>query len=124
MKKNYIIGICCSIFGFALGSIVFAPNVKYKTMVENAREECIEYNREYNKNYNTFITNYFATGGEFYKVAASILQNDFPYIMAINKSLNIDCREYDENGEVVMIKGKNGDLSPMEELPNEIRIMK
>ncbi len=124
MKKNIIFGIFGLAIGLAIGAMVFGSNVKYKNMVKNARLECIKYNKEYNEIYDAIFKNYFMDGGERYKLAALILQNDFPFIMAINKALDIDCREYDENGEVIMAEQKNGEQQPMEHLPNELRIMK
>ncbi len=122
-KKHILLGICGAFVGFILGAIIFGSNVKYKKMVKEARLECIKYNNYYNEIYDAAARNYFVTGNQIDKYTVSIIQHDFPYLMAINKALHIDCRDYDEDGEVIMIKNENGELNPMEKLPDELKII-
>jgi len=123
-KKSIIIGACGLVIGFAIGAIVFGASIKYKHMIEITRNECIEFNKDHNKVYDAIVRNYIIYGGEKYRLAASILQNDFSHIIAINKALGIDCYDYNENGEVIMVEHENGELHPVEKLPEELRIIK
>lgn len=123
-KKTIMAASCSLLIGFAIGTLIFGSNIKYKHMVEDARNKCIEYNKQYNEIFNVVTKNYISYGYEEYELAGSILQHDLPYIMAINKALYIDCRIYDESGDVVMYEQKNGERHPGEMLPDELRIIK
>ena len=57
-----------------------------------------------------------------FESAAICLQELTPEIVSINKSLKIDCKRYDDNGEPVMLKDNYGILSPCEIIPDELRI--
>lgn len=89
-------------------------------MVDKARVECIEYNKKHNEIFQIVAKNYILYEDEKCGVAASAMQETLPLAMSICKALEIDCRMYDENGDVKM--SETG--YPFEGLPDELRIMR
>lgn len=95
---------------------------KQEKEIDNARLKVIELNQKYNKLYQAIMSQYMA-GNSDYEAAGMCLQMLTKEIIAVNKALKIDCKQYDENGEAIMVEGKNG-LSPIEIIPNELKIEK
>lgn len=83
----------------------------------------IEFNKAYNKIYNNL--GYLAIGqsNDYAKVAIQVLQQLAPGLIKLNKSLKLDCTQY-QNGAPVSIQDEKGMSSPLETLPEEIRITK
>lgn len=88
--------------------------------IDNTRWEVINLNRKYNKLYHALMSIYITNGNQDVKVAIECMQEMMPEIMAVNKSLHIDCKKY-ENGEIVKVEGEDGS-SPIEILPDELKI--
>lgn len=88
--------------------------------VDDARRECIQLNQEYNRLYQKAMLEYMS-GNTQWGLAAGCLQEIMPELLNVNKALGIDCTQYDENGEPVMMEHPNGERHPVEIIPDEIR---
>lgn len=128
MKRFY----CPFIYAFLLSAFLLifnacstSPEISDNQItVDKARRECIELNREFNQLYQVIMLNYAIKGDPDFESAAICLQKLMPKIMSVNKSLQIDCINYDEDGEPIMVKHEDGNLYPGESLPNELKIEK
>lgn len=118
----FIIGVCV---GGIIISAVDANKVKNneQAIIDNGRMSMIEFNKEYNKLYNDL--GYLAIGknNDFAKVTMNVLLKLTPKLIEVNKSLKLDCTEY-QNGAPVSIQDENGRSTPLEKLPEEIKILK
>lgn len=85
--------------------------------VDDARRECIQLNQEYNRLYQKAMLEYLS-GNTQWDLAAGCLQEIMSELLNVNKALGIDCAQYDENGEPVMMMDANGERHPVEIIPN------
>lgn len=92
-------------------------------IIDNARIEVINLNKKYNRRYQLVYLEYFKWN-KAYESAAICLQELLTEIIAVNKSLKIDCKQYNANGEPSMVEDADGSRSPIEGLPDELRIDK
>ena len=90
-------------------------------IIKNAREEVIKLDQKYNQLYQVVMMEYMR-GDSRYESAALCLQEITKELMSVNKALKIDCKQYNENGEPTMLQDKDGSLSPIEIIPNELKI--
>lgn len=90
-------------------------------IVDDSRSAVIELNQRYNELYQVVMKEYLRGNAE-YEAAGVCLQALTKEIMAVNKALHIDCKMYGENGSPQMVEDKYGNLSPIEILPNELKI--
>lgn len=123
MKKIFLIlGFVLSfVLGYAVKPSHSEELKDMKSTVDKARTASVELNRQFNEMYNKF--GYAAlNNNKFGGVGLQIMQVLSPNIMSVNKALGLDCKKYDENGKPVMVKEKTGETSPIEILPEEIRI--
>lgn len=123
MKKNVIKYVGLLILGFVLG-VVVAGLLTQKTqkVLDNSRYAMIEFNKEYNRLYNQIGYYAIAENNENAKVIFGVLQELGPELFDLNRSLKLDCKEYQENGKPLMSRDDNGVESPVEKLPEEVRI--
>ena len=123
MKKNVIKYVGLLILGFVLG-VVVAGLLTQKTqkVLDNSRYAMIEFNKEYNRLYNQIGYYAIAENNENAKVIFGVLQELGPELFDLNRSLKLDCKEYQENGKTLMSRDDNGVESPVEKLPEEVRI--
>ena len=123
MKKNVIKYVGLLILGFVLG-VVVAGLLTQKTqkVLDNSRYAMIEFNKEYNRLYNQIGYYAIAENNENAKVIFGVLQELGPELFDLNRSLKLDCKEYQENGKPLMSRDNNGVESPVEKLPEEVRI--
>ena len=92
-------------------------------IIENAREEVIKLDQKYNQLYQVVMMEYMS-GDSRYESAAVCLQELTKELLSVNKALKIDCKKYNDNGEPTMLQDKDGSLSPIEIIPNELKIEK
>lgn len=92
-----------------------------ETIIKDARMAVIELNQKYNKLYQVVMEGYMG-GNEEFEAAGICLQSLTMEIINVNKALHIDCKKYGKNGEPQMIEDKNGKLSPIEIIPDELKI--
>lgn len=129
MKQKILHSIAFFIIGVCVGGIIIsavdANKVKNneQAIIDNGRMSMIEFNKEYNKLYNDL--GYLAIGenNDFAKVTMNVLLKLTPKLIEVNKSLKLDCTDY-QNGAPVSIQDKNGRSTPLEKLPEEIKILK
>jgi hypothetical protein len=129
MKQKILHSIAFFIIGVCVGGIIIsavdANKVKNneQAIIDNGRMSMIEFNKEYNKLYNDL--GYLAIGenNDYAKVTMNVLLKLTPKLIAINKSLKLDCTDY-QNGAPVSIQDENGKSTLLEKLPEEIKIMK
>lgn len=93
------------------------------SIIDNSRTAVIELNQKYNQLYNIVMKEYIKGNSE-YEAAGICLQSLTKELMAVNKALLIDCKKYDEKGKPQMIEDQSGNLSPVEIIPNELKIEK
>lgn len=132
MKKIYVlfIAIFCVVFGVIIGGgVVYIYNkIKSREMVHaqttliQARLNMIELNKEYNWYYNRYAGLALRDIDENAESNLRLLQWIFPSLIKLNKSLELDCKSYN-NGVPVMIRDKNGKIDCPETLPEEIRLL-
>lgn len=118
MKYKFLLPI---IFLFVLGC-----NSEHKEdmeIIDNARRDIINLNQKYNNLYQFVMVNYMQ-GNNNYGPAAVCLQDLAVELMAVNKALKIDCYKYDEKGNPIMERDNNGKSTPVEIIPNEMKIKK
>lgn len=94
-----------------------------QVIINNGRTSMIEFNIKFNKIYNNIGKLSIGQNNEYAIAIMQVLQQLAPELIKINKSLKLDCTEY-QNGAPVSIQDENGNSSPLEKLPEEIRIMK
>lgn len=129
MKQKILHSIAFFIIGVCVGGIIIsavdANKVKNneQAIIDNGRMSMIEFNKEYNKLYNNL--GYLAIGenNDFAKVTMNVLLKLTPKLIEVNKSLKLDCTDY-QNGAPVSIQDENGRSTPLEKLPEEIKIQK
>lgn len=129
MKQKILHSIAFFIIGVCVGGIIIsavdANKVKNneQAIIDNGRMSMIEFNKEYNKLYNDL--GYLAIGenNDFAKVTMNVLLKLTPKLIEVNKSLKLDCTDY-KNGAPVSIQDENGRSTPLEKLPEEIKILK
>ena len=107
------------IFPFILGCSNSSSNDQ--EIIDETREEVIKLNQKYNKLFHYAVLEYMDGNSDF-KAAPVVLQELFKDIMVVNKSLKIDCKVYNNNGEPEMVEMEDGSLHPSERLPDELRI--
>ncbi len=90
-----------------------------ESTLQNAREKCIELNRQYNALFE--VAQKESIYDDRFKYAANALNAEFMLLLELNKSLGIDCRYYDEDGNTRSIIDKNGKKQYMEVLPDVLR---
>lgn len=132
MKKDIII-ITFFLIGAVLGGVVVhiidtnknEIAIKDKQVVlDSSRVSIIELNKTYNYLFENLGRAAFGQqNNEPAIVAFQVLQRLTPELMELNKSLKLDCKRYREDGTPVMVKDKNGLESPLETLPEEIKII-
>lgn len=64
----------------------------------------------------------YMSGDAEWESGVVCLQQILKEIMALNKALGIDCKQYSENGKPILTETEDGAKSPIEILPNELRI--
>lgn len=129
MKQKILHSIAFFIIGVCVGGIIIstvdANKVKNneQAIIDNGRMSMIEFNKEYNKLYNDL--GYLAIGenNDFAKVTMNVLLKLTPKLIEVNKSLKLDCTDY-QNWAPVSIQGENGRSTPLEKLPEQIKILK
>ena len=129
MKQKILHSIAFFIIGVCVGGIIIsavdANKVKNneQAIIDNGRMSMIEFNKEYNKLYNDL--GYLAIGenNDFAKVTMNVVLKLTPKLIEVNKSLKLDCKDY-QNGAPVSIQDENGRSTPLEKLPEEIKILK
>ncbi len=90
-------------------------------MIKNSRLAVLELNKKYNQLYQVVMEGYLSGNKEF-EAAGICLQSLTMEIINVNKALHIDCKQYGKNGNPQMIEDKNGKLSPIEIIPDELKI--
>lgn len=90
-----------------------------ESTLQNAREKCIELNRQFNALFE--IAQKESINDDCFKYAAKALDAEFMPLLELNKSLGIDCRYYDEDGKTRTIIDKNGKKQYIEVLPDVLR---
>lgn len=132
MKQKVFLSVAFFLIGICIGGVAECARMSSKAekdkqtmqaIIDNGRNTIIEFNKEYNKLYNDL--GYLAIGenNDFAKVTMNVLLKLTPKLIEINKSLKLDCTNY-QNGAPVSIQDENGRSTPLEKLPEEIRIMK
>lgn len=127
MKKNVLKNVGFLILGFILGGIVVGALVskesETKRTLDFSRSKMIELNKEYNELFNKLAYYSMAENNSYATAAAQTLQQLTPGLIELNKALKLDCKEYQENGEPLMVQDEKGSMNPLEKLPEEIRIV-
>lgn len=128
MKKNILKNVGLLILGFVIGGVVGGFLIQGKgaenqKVLDHGRSKMVEFNKVYNEMVNSVIYYAIEKNDGYATVAAQTLQQLTPGIIEINKALKLDCKEYQENGEPLMVKDKNGVENPLEKLPEEVRIL-
>lgn len=129
MKQKVFFSIVFFILGLCIGGVAESARMSNKTMnneqviINNGRTSMIEFNIKFNKIYNNIGKLAIGQNNEYAIAIMQVLQQLAPELIKINKSLKLDCTEY-QNGAPVSIQDENGESSPLEKLPEEIRIMK
>lgn len=129
MKQKVLLSIVFFILGFGIGETVESARSSNQTknneqvIINNGRTSMIEFNIKFNKIYNNIGKLAIGQNNEYAIAIMQVLQQLAPELIKINKSLMLDCTEY-QNGAPVSIQDENGESSPLEKLPEEIRIMK
>ncbi len=129
MKQKVLLSIVFFILGFGIGETVESARSSNLTknneqvIINNGRTSMIEFNIKFNKIYNNIGKLAIGQNNEYAIAIMQVLQQLAPELIKINKSLMLDCTEY-QNGAPVSIQDENGESSPLEKLPEEIRIMK
>lgn len=129
MKQKVFFSIVFFILGLCIGGVAESARMSNKTMnneqviINNGRTSMIEFNIKFNKIYNNIGKLAIGQNNEYAIAIMQVLQQLAPELIKINKSLKLDCTEY-QNGAPVSIQDENGNSSPLEKLPEEIRIMK
>ena len=129
MKQKVLLSIVFFILGFGIGETVESARSSNQTknneqvIINNGRTSMIEFNIKFNKIYNNIGKLAIGQNNEYAIAIMQVLQQLAPELIKINKSLKLDCTEY-HNGAPVSIQDENGNSSPLEKLPEEIRIMK
>jgi hypothetical protein len=129
MKQKVLFSIVFFILGLCIGGVAESARMSNKTMnneqviINNGRTSMIEFNIKFNKIYNNIGKLAIGQNNEYAIAIMQVLQQLAPELIKINKSLKLDCTEY-QNGAPVSIQDENGNSSPLEKLPEEIRIMK
>ncbi len=90
-------------------------------MIKDSREAVIELNQKYNQLYQVVMEGYIGGNKEF-EAAGLCLQALTMELINVNKALHIDCKKYGSDGKPQMIEDKNGTSSPIEIIPDELRI--
>ena len=132
MKQKVLLSVAFFLIGICIGGVAECVRMSSKAkkdeqamqaIIDNGRNTIIEFNKEYNKLYNDL--DYLAIGenNDYAKVAMNVLLKLPPKLIAINKSLKLDCTDY-QNGAPVSIQDENGKSTLLEKLPEEIKIMK
>lgn len=118
----FTIGACV---GGVTASAIEANKVKNneQAIINNSRTSVIELNTEYNKMFNNLGVLALRDNNDYARAAAQVLQQLFPKLISLNKSLKLDCTEY-KNGAPVSIQDENGKTTPLEKLPEKIRLIK
>ena len=129
MKQKVLLSIVFFILGFGIGETVEFARSSNQTknneqvIINNGRTSMIEFNIKFNKIYNNIGKLAIGQNNENTIAIMQVLQQLAPELIKINKSLMLDCTEQ-QNGAPVSIQDENGEISPLEKLPEEIIIMK
>ena len=128
MKKNILKNVGLLILGFVIGGVVGGFLIQGKCddnqkVLDYSRNKMVEFNKGYNEMVNSVIYYAIEKNDGYATVAAQTLQQLTPGLIELNKALKLDCKEYQENGEPLMVKDKNGVENPLEKLPEEVRII-
>ena len=128
MKKNILKNVGLLILGFVMGGALVGAMMQSKDaetqkILDNSRYSMVELNKEYNRLYNQIGYYAIAENNEYASVIIQVLQELAPKFFDLNRSLKLDCKAYQENGNPLMSRDKNGVESPMEKLPEEVRII-
>lgn len=129
MKQKVLLSIVFFILGFGIGETVEFARSSNQTknneqvIINNGRTSMIEFNIKFNKIYNNIGKLAIGQNNENAIAIMQVLQQLAPELIKINKSLMLDCTEQ-QNGAPVSIQDENGEISPLEKLPEEIIIMK
>lgn len=134
MKNNLFLIIMCFSIGACMGGAIVASiqanEVQEKEHEINEIQSTLDKGRntmiEFNKNYNAitqelFILS-FVDNNQAASFALNVLNPMGQKIIELNKSFGIDCKQYNEDGSVLMIESEHG-RSPLETIPKELRIM-
>lgn len=128
MKQNILNAIVFFLIGAFSGGIIVsaidADRVKKneQAIIDSSRASIIEFNKECNKTFNNLLFLAFSDNDDYARTSAQVLQHLFPKLQSVNKSLKLDCTKY-ENGAPVLIQDQNGKSSPLEILPEEIKLI-
>lgn len=90
-------------------------------MIDSARSEIIKLNQKFNQLYHGAMYQYMK-GDDSYASAVMVLQELTKETIAVNKSLKIDCRKYNDQGGVIMFQNEDGTSSPLEIIPDDLKI--
>lgn len=129
MKQKVLLSIVFFILGFGIGETVEFARSSNQTknneqvIINNGRTSMVEFNIKFNKIYNNIGKLAIGQNNENAIAIMQVLQQLAPELIKINKSLMLDCTEY-QNGAPVSIQDENGEISLLEKLPEEIIIMK
>lgn len=124
MKRSILKNVGLLILGIILGVVIAGVLMqKNQKVLDNSRNSMIEFNKKYNRLYNQI--GYYAIGenNESAIVGFQVLQQLGPELFDLNRSLKLDCKEYQENGKPLMSRDENGVESPVEKLPEEIHVI-
>lgn len=130
MKQKVFLSISFFLIGICIGGVAecvrMSSNAEKEKqtlveIIENSRTTIIELNTEYNKMFNNLGVLALRDNNDYARAAAQVLQQLFPKLISLNKSLKLDCTEY-KNGAPVSIQDENGKTTPLEKLPEEIRL--
>lgn len=127
MKQRIIFIIIGLVLGFAFGYYVKPSKSSEmedaKRTLDNAREASVKLNIQFNHLYDQLGLIALENGNKYAIASFQTLQKLTPNIMQISKSLRMDCKQYDDNGKPIMVENdKTGQTTPIEALPEEIRI--
>lgn len=95
-----------------------------KQLIDDARVEVINLNKKFNDLYQVVAYEYMIEDNKDFEKATLCLQALTNEIVAVNKSLKIDCKKYNENGKPKMLENEDGTKSPIEGPPNKLRLEK
>ena len=130
MKQNLLFSISGLIIGIVLGGgIVFMLNTsaikereRAKSVINQSRASIIELNKKYNEVYNNLGILSYELNNNYAKSTMQLLQQFTQPLIDVNKSLGLDCKKY-QDGSPIMMQDINGKKTPVEIIPEEIRII-
>lgn len=131
MKKTKLLVIAIVVLligifiGFLVRSTTDAKEIKNEeqAIIDSSRIYLIELNKEHNHLFNIVGSQAMFQKNMDAMLAFEVLQRLAPKLFQLNRSLKLDCKEYNDDGTPQMIRDKDGNESPCEALPEEIKIL-